>query len=68
MAEALGIAIRFFEAPLNWFYELLGRSGMLGFYWAILAMYAGFRFLVAPVLGAQVSALSDTAVKKIRKD
>lgn len=67
MGEALSLAMRFFEAPLNWFYQLLGRSGMLGFYWAILAMYVAFRFLVAPFLGVYGEALSDTARKSARK-
>lgn len=67
MGEALSLAMRFFEAPLNWFYQLLGSSGMLGFYWAILAMYVAFRFLVAPFLGVYGDALSDTARKSARK-
>lgn len=67
MGEALSIAIRFFEAPLNFFYELLGRSGMLGFYWAILAMYVAFRFLVAPFLGVYADGLSDTARKAAKQ-
>lgn len=65
--QALEIALRFFEIPLQWFTELLSRSGMWGFYLAVLAMYAAFRFLVAPVLGIQADALSDTAVRTSRR-
>lgn len=65
--QAIEIALRFFEIPLGFFTTLLSASGMWGFYLVVLAMYAGFRFLVAPVLGAQASALSDTAVRTSRR-
>lgn len=65
--QAIEIALRFFEVPLGFFSTLLTASGMWGFYLAVLSMYAGFRFLVAPVLGAQASALSDTAVRTSRR-
>ena len=65
--QAIEIALRFFEFPLQIFTSLLSASGMWGFYLAVLAMYAGFRFLVAPVLGAQTSALSDSAVRTSRR-
>lgn len=67
MGEALEIAVRFFDAPLSWFDELLRMSGMWGFYFSILAMFVAFRFLVAPILGVYGDALSDTARKSARK-